>query len=112
MLFLYLPKFLAFGYLVSWWSRDGMMNLGNKATPLNHPRRIEGADGVTPNASYGGYSVLSPFSQNEKDIYPLSLLKHFSTVGINEGSITGLLIPPHQIPDRRLKPVVVPKCKR
>jgi hypothetical protein len=47
---------------------------------------------------------------NEKDIYPLSLLEHFSTVGINEGNITGLLIPPHQIPDRRLKPVVVPKC--
>jgi hypothetical protein len=48
---------------------------------------------------------------NEKDMYPLFLLKHLSTVGINEGNITGLLIPPHQIPDRRLKPEVVPKCK-
>jgi hypothetical protein len=49
---------------------------------------------------------------NEKEIYPLSLLNHFSTVGINEGNITGLLIAPHEIPDRRQKPVGVPKCKR
>jgi hypothetical protein len=49
---------------------------------------------------------------SEKDTYPLSLLKHFATVGINEGNITGLLIPPHQIPDRGLKPVGVSKRER
>jgi hypothetical protein len=49
---------------------------------------------------------------NEKDICRLFLLQDFATVGINEGNITGLLIPPHQIPDRRLKPVSVPKRKR
>jgi hypothetical protein len=47
----------------------------------------------------------------EKDGYPLFLLKYLSTIGINEGNITGLLISPHQIPDRRLKPEGVPKCK-
>ena len=45
-------------------------------------------------------------------IYPLFLLKHLSIVGIDVGDITGLLIPPHQVPDRRVKPVCVPQCKR
>jgi hypothetical protein len=44
--------------------------------------------------------------------YPLFLLEHLPAVGIDVGDITGLLIPPHQIPDRCLKPEVVPKCKR
>ena len=39
----------------------------------------------------------------------LFLVEQLPGVGINEGDIAGLLVPPHQVPDGRLKPVGVAK---
>jgi hypothetical protein len=90
--------------------RTGWIPNETKLTPAN----VKGGQfGPLWNLTVGpAYTIRLHFVESAfKDICPLFLLKHLSTIGINEGNITGLLIPPHQIPDRRLKPVGVPKCK-
>jgi hypothetical protein len=52
-----------------------------------------------------------PVTRIAEPSYPLFLVEHLPRVGVNIGNVAGLLVPPHQVPDRRLEPVGIPKLK-